>query len=103
MGIPLGPDAGPTFDERVCRILDECLSLPVLREFGLFDMCRKFLEMLKNVSFEWSESNPSFFGQPGLSDHGAVHERCQYLAGYRGYGDVSRMDRDTLYSIVLTR
>ena len=66
-------------------MLDECLSLPVLREFGLFDMCRKFLEFLKNTAFEWSEKYPYFVD---VGKTGPIHERCQYLAGYRGYGDV---------------
>eukprot|EP00392_Amoebophrya_sp_AT5.2_P017185 g17511.t1 len=29
--------------------MEECMSIRVLREMGLFDVCRKFLEFLKNV------------------------------------------------------
>lgn len=47
LGLPLGPFSPSTRDSRVCRLLDECLALPVLRELGLLELCKKFLSFAK--------------------------------------------------------
>ena len=41
------PFSPSTRDSRVCRLLDECLALPVLRELGLLELCKKFLSFAK--------------------------------------------------------
>jgi len=86
VGVPLGPLCGPTRDTRVCRLLDECLALPVLRDLGLFDVCKKFLVFIKEICFMQSKPQHTY------NSWGSVQERkkewAPYLAGYRGMGEV---------------
>jgi len=87
-GIPTGPDAPPTRDERLCRLFDECLCLSILREFGMLDICRKFLEFLKNICFLDSEGGPqSTYSHLGQGEVPA--EKVPYLAGFHGRGDLT--------------
>ncbi|KAF4690327.1 hypothetical protein FOZ62_015670, partial [Perkinsus olseni] len=85
-GIPLGPSSPPTRDERACRILDICMSLPVLRQFGLFTMVRRFLEYVKNLCFSSGMNVRPVYSLIGDSD--VPGERVIYLAGYQGVGEV---------------
>ncbi|CAJ1435436.1 unnamed protein product [Effrenium voratum] len=52
LGLPLGPYSPSTRDPRCCRLLDECLALPVLRELGLLDLCKKFLTFAKDICYQ---------------------------------------------------
>jgi hypothetical protein len=53
LGIPLGPDLPPTRDERAYQLLDTALSVPILRNFGLLTIAKKFLEYLKTTCFQF--------------------------------------------------
>ena len=87
------PHAGPggsgdgsrglaTRDRRVCELLDTCLSLPVLRDLGMFGFVKKFIEFVKNVSF-----NTGFAAICGDLGHRLEEEiSLEYLAGYKGVG-----------------
>jgi len=86
LGLPLGPMGAATRDERVCRLLDECLALPVLRDLGLFDVCRKFLHFMKEVCFQ--KEKPQHTYTPSGSTSYKKREWAPYLAGYRGMGEV---------------
>eukprot|EP00929_Paragymnodinium_shiwhaense_P015932 TRINITY_DN124015_c0_g1_i1.p1 TRINITY_DN124015_c0_g1~~TRINITY_DN124015_c0_g1_i1.p1 ORF type:complete len:730 (-),score=139.68 TRINITY_DN124015_c0_g1_i1:109-2298(-) len=86
MGLPLGPYCGSTCDTRVCRLLDECLALPVLREMGLFEVCKRFLSFAKEVCF--MEDPPQHTYTPWRSSKSKPREWAPYLAGYRGLGEV---------------
>lgn len=86
MGLPLGPKCGATRDSRVCRMLDECLSLPVLRDIGLLDVCRKFLRFAKEICFQLDK--PQHTCNPWGSVQFKKREWAPYLAGYRGMGEV---------------
>lgn len=86
VGLPLGPLGGPTRETRVCRLLDECLSLPVLRDLGLFDMARKFLLFAKEACFK--REDPQHTYNSCGSVQAKKRERASYLAGYRGMGEV---------------
>lgn len=67
------------------RLLDECLSLAALREIGLFDVCRKFLEFLKNIVYRVDEPQHTY---GALGESAIVAERMPYLAGFQGMGEV---------------
>lgn len=86
LGLPLGPLAAGTKDVRVCRLLDECLALPVLRDLGLFDVCRKFLKFLKEICFQ--SDKPQHTYTPTGSAKARKREWAPYLAGFRGMGEV---------------
>lgn len=86
LGLPLGPLAAATRDERVCRLLDECLALPVLRDLGLFDVLRKFLLFMKEICFQ--QEKPQHTYTPSGSTVSRKREWAPYLAGYRGMGEV---------------
>ena len=82
MGNPVCPGRAGR-DGRVCRLLDECLSVRVFREIGLLDVCRKFLEFLKNVvcrDLETGELLQHTYGALGESE--VPLEKMPYLAGY---------------------
>ncbi|KAF4656529.1 hypothetical protein FOL47_008886 [Perkinsus chesapeaki] len=85
-GIPLGPSSPPTRDERACHLLDICMSLQVLRQFGLFTMVRRFLEYVKNLCYSSGMNVQPVYSLIGDSDVPA--ERVIYLAGYQGVGEV---------------
>eukprot|EP00928_Gymnodinium_smaydae_P088991 TRINITY_DN73008_c0_g1_i1.p1 TRINITY_DN73008_c0_g1~~TRINITY_DN73008_c0_g1_i1.p1 ORF type:complete len:665 (-),score=115.86 TRINITY_DN73008_c0_g1_i1:290-2284(-) len=86
MSLPLGPYGEATRDARVCRLLDECLAMPVLRDCGLFDCCRKFLTFAKEVCFQ--ERIPQHSYQAWGGSAWKPREFAPYLAGFRGMGDV---------------
>merc|ERR1712176_623919 len=86
MGLPLGPLGSSTRDTRVCRLLDECLSLPVLRDLGLLDVLRKFLVFAKESCFQ--DEKPQHVYNPWGSVQYRKREWAPYLAGYRGMGEV---------------
>lgn len=84
---PMGPNMKPTKDSRVCRLLDECLSIGVLRELGLFGTLKKFLTFCKTVCFR--DSIPQHtYGH--LGEKRIPLEGSPYLAGFRGVGEVTR-------------
>ena len=83
LGIPLGPDLPPTRDERVFHLLDACLSLPLLRDFGLTNLTRKFLCFLKSIAFqhEYPQAVYDYLG------HASVPAtELSSMAGYLGIG-----------------
>lgn len=86
LGLPLGPFSTATRDARGCRLLDECIALPVLRDTGLFDVCRKFLLFAKEVCFH--QEKPQHTYSPWGSSLCQSKEWEPYLAGYRGMGEV---------------
>jgi len=86
MGLPLGPFCPSSRDARVCRLLDECLALPVLREIGLLDCCRKFLTFAKEICYR--EVPPQHSYNSWGSSQTRKREWAPYLAGYRGMGEV---------------
>lgn len=86
MGLPLGPLAPSSRDSRVCRLLDECLALPVLRELGLLDVCRKFLTFAKQICYQ--DEQPQHSYNTCGDAQGKKREWAPYLAGYRGMGEV---------------
>jgi len=87
MSLPLGPYCRrKTRDSRVCRILDECLALPVLREVGLFSVGFKLLVFLKELVFKGVDLQTTYSAKGGVSCK--VREWAPYLAGYRGMGEV---------------
>lgn len=88
MNLPLGPRGGATRDARVCRLLDECLALAVLRDIGLFDICRKFLSFIKEVCFQPEKPQHSYTSAGSAQSMPLEWEPC--LAGYRGMGEVYR-------------
>ena len=83
LGIPLGSDLGPTRDDRTLHITDMCLSLPVLREVGMFGLVKKFSSFLKSVCIrpDLPQGVYGYLGQcsvPPLELNG--------MAGYLGVG-----------------
>lgn len=84
-GLPLGPFSPSTRDTRVCRLLELCLSLPVLRDAGLFDVCRKFLRFAKEVCFNLDAPQHTYTAS-GNSCRLWAMELQPCLAGYRGLG-----------------
>ena len=78
-------DSLPAKDGRVCRLLDECLSLSVLGDVGLFDMARKYLEFLKNSVYKVDEPQHTY---GALGESSIPPERMPYLAGFQGMGEV---------------
>lgn len=86
MGHPIGREAiTPAKDGRVCRLLDECLSIGVLRDVGLFEIARKFLEFIKNSIYRTEEPQHSY---GALGELSVPQEKMPYLAGYKGLGEV---------------
>mmetsp|Transcript_60146 Transcript_60146/g.169669 ORF Transcript_60146/g.169669 Transcript_60146/m.169669 type:complete len:719 (+) Transcript_60146:52-2208(+) len=85
-GMPLGPLGGATRETRVCRLLDECLGLPVMREVGLHDVHRKFLVFIKEVCFHQDKPQHTYNAWGNVQHQ--KHELAPYLAGYRGMGEV---------------
>lgn len=65
-------------DARVCRLLDECLAVSALREMGLFDVCRKYMEFLKNMVYRHEEPQHTF-GAFGESE--VQMDKMTYLGG----------------------
>jgi len=86
MGVPLGPFCPSSCDSRVCRLLDECLALPVMREVGLLECCRKFLNFAKEICYR--EEAPQHSYNSWGSSQEKKREWAPYLAGYRGMGEV---------------
>ena len=83
LGIPLGPDLPPTKDERTFQLPELCLSIPVLRQFGLLRMCRKFFEFLKSVCLQYD--NPqAVYDYVGRSASTSIE--LESMAGYLGSG-----------------
>eukprot|EP00404_Azadinium_spinosum_P041209 CAMPEP_0180824594 /NCGR_PEP_ID=MMETSP1038_2-20121128/72519_1 /TAXON_ID=632150 /ORGANISM="Azadinium spinosum, Strain 3D9" /LENGTH=490 /DNA_ID=CAMNT_0022866997 /DNA_START=1 /DNA_END=1473 /DNA_ORIENTATION=+ len=86
MGMPLGPFGAATRETRVCHVLDECLALPVLRDLGLLEMCRKFLTFAKENCFQ--QVKPQHTYNPWGTVQARKREWAPYLAGYRGMVEV---------------
>lgn len=88
----MGPGHGGTGtkDERICRLLDECLSVSAMREFGLFRIMFKMLEFLMNVcrrSAKGSNSCPQH-AYGSLGEVTVAAERVPYMAGFLGMSEV---------------
>jgi len=83
---PLAPGMKPTKDTRVCTLLDECLSVGVLRDLGLFQTLKQFLTFCKTVCFrdEYLQHTYGHLGEKHIK-----LERTPYLAGFRGIGEVT--------------
>lgn len=86
LGLPLGPFSPSTRDLRVCRLLDECLALPVLRELGLLELCKKFLSFAKEICYREEAPQHAYNSWGAAQD--TKREWAPYLAGYRGMGEV---------------
>ncbi|CAE8665216.1 unnamed protein product [Polarella glacialis] len=86
MGLPLGPLCPASRDARVCRLLDECLALPVLRDIGLLDVCRKFLTFAKEICYADGDVQHVYNAWGSATD--IKRQWAPYLAGYRGMGEV---------------
>ena len=83
LGIPLGPDLPPSKDERTFQLPELCISVPVLRQFGLMRMCRKFFEFLKSVCLQYD--NPqAVYDYVGRNTCPAIE--LGSMAGYLGSG-----------------
>ncbi|TEB18320.1 hypothetical protein C9890_0407 [Perkinsus sp. BL_2016] len=80
LGIPNAQMGLATRDRRVCELLDTCLSLPVLRELGMFAFIKKFIEFVKNVSFNTQLA--AICGDLGNRLHQELP--LEYLAGFKG-------------------
>ena len=83
LGVPLGADLPPTRDDRTFQLTDLCLSLPVMREYGLFKMAKRFLTFIKAVALqhECPQAIYGYLGQPAVP---ALE--LASMAGYLGVG-----------------
>eukprot|EP00435_Cladocopium_sp_Y103_P025488 s2766_g6.t1 len=86
LGLPLGPFSPSTRDSRVCRLLDECLALPVLRELGLLELCKKFLSFAKEICYREEAPQHAYNSWGAAQD--TKREWAPYLAGFKGMGEV---------------
>ena len=83
LGVPLGADLPPTRDDRTFQLTDLCLSLPVMREFGLFKMAKRFLTFVKSIALQ-HDSPQAVYGY--LGQFVVPPLELSSMAGYLGVG-----------------
>ncbi|CAE8649882.1 unnamed protein product, partial [Polarella glacialis] len=62
------------------------LALPVLRDIGLLDVCRKFLTFAKEICYADGDVQHVYNAWGSATD--IKRQWAPYLAGYRGMGEV---------------
>ena len=85
LGIPLGADLPPTRDERSVHLFEICLSIPVLRELGLYSLTKKFSIFLKTLCLQSQPLQP-VYGYQGQST--VPTDELGSMAGHLGVGPV---------------
>uniref|UniRef100_A0A0G4GTT1 Uncharacterized protein n=1 Tax=Chromera velia CCMP2878 TaxID=1169474 RepID=A0A0G4GTT1_9ALVE len=85
LAIPLGEHGPPTRDERVYRIMEECLAIGVLRDYGMTEIYRRFIKFLKNVCMRPSE--PQMVYAIHMMDS-MPSQQATFLAGFNGCAPV---------------
>lgn len=85
LGIPLGPDLAPSKDERNFQLPELCVALPVLRQFGLHKMSRKFFEFLKSICLQYDSPQAvyDYLGRPSCPQI-----ELTSMSGFLGCGQV---------------
>ena len=83
LGIPLGSDLPPSRDERTFQITDACVSVPVLRQIGLFQVVKRFTTFLKSIALK-PEPPQAIYGPLGQSCLSPTE--LSGMAGYLGVG-----------------
>jgi hypothetical protein len=82
-GIPLGPDVGPSRDERTIQLPELCLSIPVLRELGMHQLVKKLFMFLKLVVLQ-HQAPQAVYGYRGQISVPPLE--LASMAGYLGIG-----------------